>query len=71
MEGLLTVNQVAERLGVCPDTVYLWLTTGKLVGYKAGRLWRITEEKLHDFLTREQGGGQQAVKQAVKTPPCL
>lgn len=70
MKGYLTVNQVAERLDVSTDSVYLWLNEGKLAGYKAGRLWRITEQQLQDFLTREQGGRQEAVKQATKPTPC-
>lgn len=70
MKGLLTVNQVAERLNVTPDSVYNWLREGKLIGFKAGRLWRVTEQQLQDFLTREQGGRQEATKQAVKPSPC-
>jgi len=70
MGEFLTVNQVAKRLDVNKKTVYIWLNRQNLTGYKAGNLWRITEQQLQDFLTREQGGGQEAAKQAVKTPPC-
>lgn len=70
MNGMLTVKQVANRLDVNKATVYFWLNSRKLIAYKAGNLWRITEEQLQDFLTREQGGGQEAVKQAVKPTSC-
>lgn len=47
---LLTVNQAAEMLNVLPSTVREWLKSGKLKGYKAGRVWRIHQEDLDKFL---------------------
>ena len=57
MNGILTVQQVAEKLQVNQETVYRWLRNGKLIGYRANRLWRIAEESLQRFLERGQRPG--------------
>jgi len=61
MERLLTPEEVAERLSVTPRTVRDWLKAGKLQGMKAGRLWRISEKALCEFL--EAGEARAAKKQ--------
>jgi len=54
MNGILTVRQIAEKLQVNTETVYRWLRDGKLIGYKANRLWRIGESDLKAFLLRKR-----------------
>jgi excisionase family DNA binding protein len=49
-EEFLTVEEVAERLKVHPESVRDWLRAGKLKGLKAGRQWRIQESALNAFL---------------------
>jgi excisionase family DNA binding protein len=53
MNGVLTVEEVAARLKVAPKTVRDWLATGKLQGFKAGKLWRIPERALESFTVPE------------------
>jgi excisionase family DNA binding protein len=51
MEKLYTPEQAAEVLQVTAAAVREWLKRGKLKGAKvAGRLWRIKESDLEDFL---------------------
>ncbi len=50
MNRLLTVNEVAERLGVAPHTLYRWFEQGRLGGVKVGRLVRFREEDIDAFL---------------------
>jgi excisionase family DNA binding protein len=57
MAEYLTPEEVAEKLRVHWRTVYVWLRSGKLKGVKAGRLWRISEEALEEFL--ENGTGDR------------
>jgi excisionase family DNA binding protein len=52
-QQLLTPEQVAERLQISRWTVMDYLRAGKLKGYKVGRLWRIKEQDLEDFLEGE------------------
>ena len=57
-EKFLTPDSVAKMLDVSPATVRIWLRNGTLEGLKvgAGKLWRISEEDIQDFLykNREQ-----------------
>ena len=46
----LTVLDVATRLRVCEDTVYMLLRRGELEGYKVGLQWRISKPKLEEFI---------------------
>ena len=50
MDGLLTVNEVAELTRVTPPTVLQWIYNKRLKAYKAGGQWRITIADLQLFL---------------------
>ncbi len=58
-EELLTVEMVAERLHVHPESVRRWLRDGVIEGFRlaGGRAgWRIRASELERFLrSREQG----------------
>ena len=58
-EQMLTVEQVAERLQVHRDTVYAWIRSGQLPGYRIGGRkagFRIKQSDLERFVEarREQ-----------------
>jgi excisionase family DNA binding protein len=58
-EKLLSPDSVAKLLDVSPATVRIWLRNGTLKGLKvgAGRLWRVSETDIEEFLSRlEQSG---------------
>lgn len=52
MEKNFTINQVAERLNVHPKTVYNLLDRHELSGIKVGRVWRISEKALEEYISR-------------------
>ena len=51
-DKLLTPDVVAERLAVSPATVRIWLRKGTLKGIKVGggKLWRISESEIEEFI---------------------
>ncbi len=49
-DRFITPKDAADRLAVSPATILLWLQTGQLKGVKAGKLWRIRESALDEFL---------------------
>jgi excisionase family DNA binding protein len=57
-EKVYTPEGAAEALMVSPKTIREWLRTGKLKGVKIGRLWRVRESDLQEFLQTgpPQGG---------------
>lgn len=48
----LTLNEVAERLGVHYMTAYKYVRTGKLVATKVGGGWLVDQEDLDEFTSR-------------------
>jgi excisionase family DNA binding protein len=53
-QEFLTIEEVAARLRVKPDTVRAWLRQGRLQGVKAGRLWRIRPQAVEAFIRTTQ-----------------
>jgi excisionase family DNA binding protein len=48
-EKLLTVEEVAELLGVHPQTVYELVRSGTLAARKIGRVWRVRPSDVTTF----------------------
>jgi acetyl-CoA synthetase len=57
-EPLLTIAEVAEKLRVTTKTVRQWLQRGQMRGIKAGKLWRIPESAIDEFLKRPVRGDE-------------
>jgi excisionase family DNA binding protein len=69
-DELLTVEEIAARVKVTPETVRRWLRTRRLRGMrlsdKAG--WRVRASELERFLdSLEAGDGDQGEEGAPKT----
>lgn len=47
---LYTPAEVAEKLKVNREVIYKWLQRGKLKGRKIGKLWRVSDSDLDEFL---------------------
>lgn len=67
MEQLHTVEQVAQLLQLHPDTVRIWLRTGRLRGRKLGRVWRVPDGELRE-LSRTLGAEPNKNAEEPKTP---
>lgn len=50
----LSVDEIAEYLGVAKDTVYTWVTSKGMPGHKVGRFWKFKKENV-DTWVREGG----------------
>ncbi len=51
-EQLLTVNEVADFLGLNPQTIYRWIWSGKIPSIKIGRAVRIKFDDLQQTLDK-------------------
>ena len=56
MAKMLTPGQIAERLNLHPNTVREYLKAGVIPGIKLGRVWRIEEEDLKQFIRARKRG---------------
>lgn len=46
----LSVDEVAEYLGVSRDTVYTWVTNKGMPGYKVGRFWKFKSDDVDNWV---------------------
>ncbi|UQA57102.1 methylation-associated defense system helix-turn-helix domain-containing protein MAD1 [Polyangium aurulentum] len=50
----LSVDEIAEYIGVSKDTVYTWVTSKGMPGHKVGRFWKFKREDV-DAWVRDGG----------------
>lgn len=53
MDKVLTPKDIAQGLKLSIKTVDKWLKTGYLKGFKVGRLWRVKEKDLNEFINKD------------------
>lgn len=50
----MSVDEIAEYLGVSKDTVYAWVAGTSMPGFKVGRFWKFKRDDV-DIWVREGG----------------
>jgi excisionase family DNA binding protein len=50
----LSVDQIADHLGIKRDTVYRWIDERQMPGHKIGRLWKFNKQEVAEWV---RGGG--------------
>ena len=48
----LSVEEIAEHLGVSKDTIYKWLEKDKIPAHKVGRLWKFQIAEIDEWVRR-------------------
>lgn len=46
----LSVDEIADHLGVKRDTVYKWIGERQLPGHKIGRLWKFNKKEVDEWV---------------------
>ena len=46
----LSVDEIAEHLGVSKDTVYAWLSAKGMPGHRVGRFWKFKKDEIDDWV---------------------
>jgi excisionase family DNA binding protein len=57
-ERYWTPEEIAERLKVNVRTVNRWITSGKLRAIRAGRLWRVPDSAIREFVEQGEGANE-------------
>ncbi len=52
---LMTVDELADYLGLKKQTIYNWLHQKKISGIKIGKVWRFDREYIDKWLKEMQG----------------
>lgn len=63
-EPWVSVDQIAEHLGVTRDSIYRWIDRKGLPAHRVGRLWKFQVSEVDDWV-RVGGANEQAVPDAV------
>lgn len=61
----LSVDEIADYLGVSKDTVYTWVTAKGMPSHKVGRLWKFKREDV-DAGVRDGGAPSSSDELGVK-----
>jgi excisionase family DNA binding protein len=46
----LSVDEIADYLGVSKDTVYTWVTQKNMPGHKVGRFWKFKRDDVDEWV---------------------
>lgn len=68
-KSLITANQIAERLGIQTQTVYLWVRQKRIPFYRVGRLTKFDEQEVLAHFKVEVEKDDPSKKQTVKRTP--
>lgn len=50
-ERWLSVNGIAEHIGISKETVYRWLDRGKIPAHRIGKLWKFKASEVDKWVT--------------------
>ncbi len=53
----LSVDEIAEYLGLSKDTVYTWISTKSMPAHRVGRLWKFKRDEVDGWVKAGGGGG--------------
>lgn len=51
-EKWLSVEEIADHLGISKETVYRWLERGKIPAHRIGKLWKFKASEVDDWVMR-------------------
>jgi excisionase family DNA binding protein len=63
MKQLISAEDVSNRLGVPPVTIYAWVRLGQLPSYKLGRRVMFDESEIEAWLEKRYKPAKAAVNQ--------
>ncbi len=48
----LSVEEIAEHLGVSKESIYRWLERGKIPSHRVGKQWRFQTDEVNEWVRR-------------------
>lgn len=61
-ERWLSVDEIAQHLGVSKESIYRWAETGKIPASKVGRQWRFKVSDVDNWVRAGQADEQNLAK---------
>ncbi|MFZ1083670.1 MAG: helix-turn-helix domain-containing protein [Terracidiphilus sp.] len=66
-ERWLSVDEIADYLGVKRDTLYKWIKRRALPAHKVGRLWKFQRDEI-DLWVRDGSANNDGVRRHSRAP---
>lgn len=67
----LSVEEIAEYLGVSKESIYRWLERGAIPAHKVGKQWRFQSPEVDDWVKRgEASENHRAKNETEKNSEC-
>jgi excisionase family DNA binding protein len=63
----LSVDEIADYLGIKRDTVYKWISERQMPGHKIGRLWKFGKKEVDEWVCSGGAGRDQESTRAIST----
>ena len=61
----LSVDEIADHLGIKRDTVYKWISERQMPGHKIGRLWKFDKKDVDAWV--KSGGANEKTESTQRT----
>lgn len=55
-EKWLSVEEIADHLGISKETVYRWLEKGKIPAHRVGKLWKFRTSEVDAWVLKGDAG---------------
>ena len=55
----LSVDEIADHLGIKRDTVYKWISERQMPGHKIGRLWKFNKKEVDEWVKSGGAGDNE------------
>ena len=63
-ERWLSVEKIAEHMGVSKETVYRWLDRGTIPAHRIGKLWKFKASEVDEWVCK--GGAAESIGRGKK-----
>ncbi len=50
----LSVQEIAQYLGISKETVYRWLEKGKIPAHRVGKLWKFKTKEVDEWVMNDR-----------------
>lgn len=65
-EKWLSVEEIAEHLGISKETIYRWLEKGKIPAHRVGKLWKFRPSEVDDWVLNGNAADSEQEKPKKK-----
>jgi len=58
----LSVEEIAEHLGVSKESIYRWFERGRIPAHRVGKQWRFQTEEANEWVRHGEASGEATIR---------